>query len=277
MIKVCPICGKQFETTEKRIKDGRGKYCSKKCQFESMKKQIQVKCSICNKDFKITESKYKKNKTSTFFCKECWEERKQKKYKICLICGKHFVNRKNKYCSNECAQKAKLKKNEIIIKDNYAKIIINSKKWGIKQVLISLEDIEKVKLYTWQLYYCKDTNFFYVRSSQCNKKSIPLHRYLLNCPDDMVVDHINHNPLDNRRENIRIVTAKINANNVEWNKKNKTGYVGITKTKSGKFHVFHSKISLGTYKNLEDAVKIKSEYVKKITNGQVEYKNKGNK
>ena len=38
-----------------------------------------------------------------------------------------------------------------------------------------------------------------------------LHRVLLNCPSGMVVHHLNHNELDNRRANLRIVTYSENA------------------------------------------------------------------
>ena len=40
-----------------------------------------------------------------------------------------------------------------------------------------------------------------------------LHRWLLKPPAGMEVDHINKNPLDNRRSNLRIVTRKQNEEN----------------------------------------------------------------
>ena len=42
-----------------------------------------------------------------------------------------------------------------------------------------------------------------------------LHRYLIDAPDGYHVDHINHNTLDNRKENLRVVTHLANNLNRE--------------------------------------------------------------
>lgn len=43
-------------------------------------------------------------------------------------------------------------------------------------------------------------------SAHINDKVKLLHRYLLNYDRKDVIDHINNNPLDNRKCNLRIVT-----------------------------------------------------------------------
>ena len=44
-------------------------------------------------------------------------------------------------------------------------------------------------------------------------RSIRMHNYLMRPPKGMVVDHINGDPLDNRRENLRICTMQENLRN----------------------------------------------------------------
>lgn len=45
------------------------------------------------------------------------------------------------------------------------------------------------------------------------RRVIFLHREIMGCPENRVVDHINHNKLDNRRSNLRIVSKSANALN----------------------------------------------------------------
>ena len=87
---------------------------------------------------------------------------------------------------------------------------------------------------------------------KAGKRTIYLHRLICGNPKGMVCDHINGDPLDNRRSNLRICHQKDNTRNSKLQKNNKTGFVGVSFLKSyGKFesyiHVNHKKINLGYF------------------------------
>lgn len=65
-------------------------------------------------------------------------------------------------------------------------------------------------------------------------KHIRMHQDLLSCPEDMHTDHINRNKLDNRKENLRIVTRSQNFANRELYSSNKSGFKGVSYLKQNK-------------------------------------------
>ena len=65
-----------------------------------------------------------------------------------------------------------------------------------------------------------------------HKKYFSLPRFILKAKKRQIVDHINRNPLDNRRCNLRIVDARQNALNRRL--KSNTGHIGVSKTKRTK-------------------------------------------
>lgn len=97
-----------------------------------------------------------------------------------------------------------------------------------KVALVDDEDYPELSKFKW--YAHKDYNTLYAlrKSSRVNGKqhTIPMHSVILGTPKGMETDHINGNGLDNRRENLREVTTRENAQNRHTPKTSK--YPGVT-------------------------------------------------
>lgn len=111
-------------------------------------------------------------------------------------------------------------------------------------MLISKNDLNNVMNYTWYLGSTGYPVTYNKLHDVIPKQSIPhpLHRFLVpNAPHGHVVDHINRNRLDNRRDNLRIITAKENSFNRTKPKNSKNKYKGVQKTGNNKFKAIISK------------------------------------
>jgi len=78
------------------------------------------------------------------------------------------------------------------------------------------EDYESLNKYNW------NTNNLGYASTP-----IMMHRLIMNAPKDLVVDHIDRNPRNNQKSNLRICTQGENNKNRICNRTNKTGYKGV--------------------------------------------------
>ena len=99
--------------------------------------------------------------------------------------------------------------------------LANCKKYAI----VDVEDYYELSQYTWWAYE-KNGLYKAIRLTKelSWKRPIFMHREIMKAPKDKVVDHINRNGLDNRRENLRLVT-------VAQNNMNKSSANGTSKFK----------------------------------------------
>ena len=123
-------------------------------------------------------------------------------------------------------------RNEYVINKKSAYMKLKNKKEEIYKVFIDHEDIEKIKHYRWHLEYYKTAKCYYVRTTihlgmidgKNKSKCILLHSMIMGVEKNTIIDHKNHNPLDNRKKNLRIVEPSNNsANRKGANSNNKTG------------------------------------------------------
>jgi hypothetical protein len=105
-------------------------------------------------------------------------------------------------------------------------------------ILVDSEDYEKVTSFTWRLQKYNTPGKFRVITG-ARKTQLYLHHLILPCPTGYVIDHINGNGLDNRKENLRICTNQENSFNHDISKNNTSGYTGVSlRKKSGKFRAY---------------------------------------
>lgn len=77
--------------------------------------------------------------------------------------------------------------------------------------------------------------------------------------DKEVIDHINRNPSDNRLENLRITSMKMNCRNRSTGKTSLSGMRGIKEMNSGNFIVYTGHEKIGIFNNKEEAIKARKE------------------
>lgn len=101
---------------------------------------------------------------------------------------------------------------------------------------IDESDAVKVCQYRWYPHrYRRNSNVFYARTwvvEDGKRKTMRMHNLIIDVPKGMVVDHINHDTLDNTRGNLRIASAGQNARNRRIGKTNTTGLKGVIKVKN---------------------------------------------
>jgi len=183
--------------------------------------------------------------------KGCKVKNCSKKYYGLGYCNKHYQQ------VRLCGKILKwIHRNEFIDCGDYYKICLYNKKGRQKmQALIDKKYYKKIKNYKWCL-----TKLNYVES-KTNKKGIYLHQLILGKKEGFEIDHINHNTLDNRKQNLRFVTRNQN----QWNRKNVKGYSWDKRDKKWEAYLMINKkyIHLGHFKNKQNAVNARRKAEKK--------------
>lgn len=95
--------------------------------------------------------------------------------------------------------------------------------------LVDDEDFDVINKYKWTASVYKSGRVCAVRAIKKDGKwtSLLMHRAILMAPGDMDIDHINHNAIDNRKTNLRIVTRQDNAKNKALSSTNSSGNCGV--------------------------------------------------
>lgn len=187
-------------------------------------------------------------------------------WKCVCSCEKHTVQiirsqtlRSGKSKSCGCIDKEKYEKvNRYVLKDGYYEVYNRNGDF----FLIDEEDYERVKQYRWSISIHKDGSKR-VCAMPKDRKQLGhmslLYHFILNEDNDCLIDHINRNPLDNRKSNLRKCTPVQNGQNSSLRVDNKSGVKGVWYDKvnnkwASEIKVAYRKIFLGRFIEKEDAI-----------------------
>lgn len=99
-----------------------------------------------------------------------------------------------------------------------------------KKALVDDDDYEALIKHSWWFdgrYAVREKR--YGPRKRNKKRKYYMHRVVMDCPKSMMVDHINGNKLDNRKENLMVCTQVENQQNRKRQQSNNTsGYRGVS-------------------------------------------------
>lgn len=132
------------------------------------------------------------------------------------------------------------KKNNYIIDGDVVRIELRRKNKESLWTLIDLDDLDRVinYPYSWNSTISTSNKKIYVRTRQLDKNvSIQLQVFIMNLDGGhkAVADHINHDQLDNRKSNLRVITNGENSRSRKAkNINNQSGYRNVAYIKDSK-------------------------------------------
>lgn len=188
----------------------------------------KIPCCRCGKMFTPTNSQYKRYKYNDYVS--------------------------NSFCSDKCRWKRDYPHK---YHDDYVSVCV-----GKEEILLDIDVFEK---HSKTLYVQKDkrNNYRNVNVFEEGSKK-RLSRQIMSITDkEQQVDHINGNPLDNRRSNLRVVSHQENMMNKKNYKNNTSKIKGVNLNKKGlwvaRIQVGNQRIFLGSSKDKAKAEKLRLE------------------
>ena len=190
----------------------------------------------------------KKNKLLSFYSKD-----KNRKDGLCCYC---------KDCITKRIIKIKQKKNPNY--KSYSEQLKERKGNGIDYIITSCgnkcyvdrENYEMISKYLWG-----ESHGYAFTSIPKTSKKVLMHRMIMEPDTKNIVDHINGNPLDNRKSNLRLCKKQDNCRHrVKLSKNNTTGFNGIfiDKRRKNKYvaqiNTNGKGIHIGCFRNINDAI-----------------------
>lgn len=250
----------RMKTTEQFIADAvavhGGKYDYSKVEYVNAKTKVTITCKK-HGDWKTTPNNHLsangcprcvgRNKTTQEVVEEFINAHGDKynyskvkyessKTKVCIVCPEHgefWQTPSDHLGCKGCPKCGRIKLEEsrflnaqkkkfegLVQPEDYKLIPLTQGKYA----KVDNEDFDKVKDINW--YF----DGRYVKSNLVGH----LHRFIMNAPDHLQVDHIWHDGLDNRKSELRLATPSQNSGN-HHGKNRFCRYKGVSLAKGGKF------------------------------------------
>jgi len=137
-------------------------------------------------------------------------------------------------------------------------IDISTPKYPNKFTIVDDEDFEKLNQFKW----CYSSQGYATRNISKHREHIAhlkIHRVIMGAKKGEIVDHINRNPLDNRKQNLRICTYAENLRNSQKQHNNTSGYIGVHKKFKNREKCWYAQIGYNTKKIYIGVFKTKEE------------------
>lgn len=172
-------------------------------------------------------------------CEHCGSDKGVRKYRQEMeLCVKHYTQM---WSRGKILKRTVFDPNDFHVKEDYVEVVLFNRCCNeVARAIIDTEDMKKVQEKKWGL------KNGYVRSSD----HVFLHHYVFGRKEDLIIDHINRDPLDNRKKNLRFATYRENMLNqgcrgYHWDKLNSKWVVQIS--------IDGKNTTLGRFKDEADA------------------------
>lgn len=147
------------------------------------------------------------------------------------------------------------------------KILIKHKTLGEQTVYFDDSDYDLIMRYKWVLLKTGG-NTIYCETRKKNFRTY-MHRLIMNPNENEIIDHKDHNGLNNMRSNLRICSHRQNNCNTRLHITNSTGFRGVSFKKDKNAYVaqisFNNKTHyIGFYKNKYQAAEAYNRFATKL-------------
>lgn len=195
-------------------------------------------------------------------CEQCGRLSKKKiRYGGYTLCSKHMhqLQKYGRFLDNN--PRSQKDQNEIRVHDAIAEVDVYRQDGDVETTfIIDAEDVDKVKYYRWRMSYGR------IVTGNHTKKHPTTYLTHLLLDEPLTdyhhkIDHINGDPLDNRKSNLRICNQGENTLNKVRVSNNTSGIIGVHPDKRpnrthhwcAEIRIRNKKTTLGQYVTIEEA------------------------